>query len=80
MNNPTRPVFLLSMAALTSLPSHGADYSKRLRALDPSIRTKSSGEWTNATDKVAIELTSFDLVSGQLQGKEWPSLGQPWQC
>jgi hypothetical protein len=64
------------MAALTSLPSHGADYSKRLQALDPSIRTKSIGKCANATAKVVIELTFFDLVSGQLKGKEWPSLGQ----
>ena len=76
MNNPTRLALLLSMAAATSLPSYAVDYSKRLQALDPAIRTKLVGKWTNATDKVVIEITSIDLVSGQLKGKEWPTTGQ----
>ena len=56
--------------------SRGADYTKRIQALDPAIQKKLIGKWTNPSDKVVIEIVSIDLVSGQIKGKEWPTTGQ----
>jgi hypothetical protein len=54
----------------------GVDYSKRVAPLDPSVRTRLIGRWTNPVDHVLIEFTSIDLESGQIRGKEWPTTGQ----
>lgn len=62
--------FLLSLGSATS-----ADYTKRLVALDPSIEAALIGKWTNPVDHVIIELTSVDLKSGEIKGKEWPTSG-----
>jgi hypothetical protein len=52
------------------------DYAKRALALDPGLRAKLIGKWTNPSDKVVIEIVSVDLVSGSIVGKEWPTTGQ----
>ncbi|HZP68063.1 MAG TPA: hypothetical protein VFB32_17300 [Rudaea sp.] len=52
------------------------DYAKRAQKLDPSLKSKLLGKWTNPIDKVVIELVSLDLESGLLKGKEWPTTGQ----
>ena len=56
--------------------SRGADYTKRVQALDPGIQKKLIGKWTNPVDQLVIEIVSIDLASGQIKGKEWPTTGQ----
>jgi hypothetical protein len=51
------------------------DYSKRLQALDPSIKTQLLGRWTNPVDRVIIEIASVDLTSGAIRGTEWAQTG-----
>jgi hypothetical protein len=63
------------VALLGGSDASGADYSKRAQALDPSIRTRLIGRWTNPVDRVVVEFTSIDLESGQVRGKEWPTTG-----
>jgi hypothetical protein len=68
---------LLSLGAC--LCAHSAvaiDYSKRAQPLDASIKARLVGKWTNPVDRVIIEITSVDLESGQISGKEWPTTGQ----
>jgi hypothetical protein len=68
---------LITLASLSAPLSWSApDYSKRAQALDPAIRAKLIGKWTNPVDQLVIEIVSIDLVSGQLKGKEWPTTGQ----
>ena len=52
-----------------------ATYGKRAQVLDASISAKLIGKWTNPIDRVVIQITSVDLASGQLKGKEWPTTG-----
>ena len=69
-------VWALSLTVCSSAASAGGpDYGKRAQALDPSLRIQLVGKWTNPVDSVVIEITSVDLVSGQLRGKEWPTTG-----
>ena len=75
MRFPALFALITGLAALAVQPSWAADYSKRIQLLDPSIRLKLIGKWTNPVDKVVIEITSIDLASGQLKGKEWPTTG-----
>ena len=70
-------------AALMWAPAIGADIaktgvddSKRVIALDPSVKTRLIGKWTNPVDHVFIDIPSIDLESGQIRGKEWPTTGQ----
>jgi avidin family protein len=68
---------LLCVAVLMDFgAASAADYTKRVQSLDESIRTKLVGKWTNPVDKVVIEISSVDLASGQIKGKEWPTTGQ----
>ncbi|HWX34545.1 MAG TPA: avidin/streptavidin family protein [Steroidobacteraceae bacterium] len=66
----------IALSGIWSGDSLAIDYSKRIQPLDSAILTKLIGKWTNPVDKVVIEITSVDLVSGLLKGKEWPSTGQ----
>lgn len=53
----------------------GPDYSQRLVALDRSLPSTLIGKWTNPVDHVIIEVTSVDLKSGEIKGREWPTTG-----
>jgi hypothetical protein len=64
------------VALLSGHAACGADYTKRAQALDPSIKARLMGRWTNPVDHVVVEFTSIDLESGQIRGKEWPTTGQ----
>jgi hypothetical protein len=66
----------IALSGIWSSDSLAIDYSKRIQPLDSAILSKLIGKWTNPVDKVVIEITSVDLASGQLKGKEWPSTGQ----
>jgi hypothetical protein len=66
---------LLTLTALGSQHSWGADYTKRIMALDPGIQKKLIGKWTNPVDHLVIEIASLDLASGQLKGKVLPTTG-----
>jgi len=77
MSKITIAALLTCIALMGSVSaSASADYSKRAQALDPSIRAKLIGKWTNPVDKVVIEITSVDLSSGTIKGREWPTTGQ----
>lgn len=70
------PIAALILAlAMASGRAGGADYSKRARALDDSIRKSLLGKWTNPVDQVVVEITSVDPASGQIRGEEWPTSG-----
>jgi len=56
-------------------PGKSPDYSKRSQVLDASIQAKLLGKWTNPGDKVIIEITSIDLVSGRIEGRVSPTTG-----
>ena len=51
------------------------DYSKRAQPLDAALATRLVGKWTNPVDKLVIEISSVDLVSGQLRGTVSPTTG-----
>jgi hypothetical protein len=74
-----RTIFALSAAIALwttgALNTEAADYSQRLVALDPALKTALIGKWTNPVDHVVIEITDIDLTSGKLTGKEWPTSG-----
>jgi hypothetical protein len=75
----TRLFMILLALGAAVLSVHAAvaiDYSKRAQPLDVSIKTRLLGKWTNPVDRVVIEITSVDLESGQIRGKEWPTTGQ----
>jgi hypothetical protein len=72
---PSVPM-LCSLALVAVVCASAADYGKRAQALDPSIRVRLVGKWTNPVDKVVIEIASVDLVSGKITGSEWPTTGQ----
>ena len=55
--------------------SSAADYTKRAQPLDASIQAKLVGKWTNPVDRIVVEITSVDLASGQLRGREWATSG-----
>lgn len=73
------PVFLVaivfSFAVFAGRRAPGADYSKRAQALDPSLRTRLIGKWTNSVDHVIVEIDALNLNSGRITGKEWPTSG-----
>jgi hypothetical protein len=58
----------------SNLPST-PDYSKRAQRLDASLEGKLKGKWSNPVDRVIIEISSVDLVSGQIRGSEWAQTG-----
>ena len=51
------------------------DYGKRALALDPAVKARLLGKWTNPVDGLVIEISSVDLVSGQIRGKVSPTSG-----
>jgi len=51
------------------------DYGKRLQVLDPSLKPRLLGRWTNPVDHLIIEISSIDLTSGQIRGKVSPTSG-----
>jgi hypothetical protein len=64
-----------SAKALDATASPPVDYTKRLQTLDPSVKAKLVGRWTNDVDKVVVEISSVDLASGALKGKVSPTSG-----
>jgi hypothetical protein len=56
-------------------PGQAPDYSKRLTPLDPSLKARLIGKWTNPVDHLVIEITDIDLVSGALHGSVSPTTG-----
>jgi Avidin family len=68
-------VAALSLMACGGATAGGPDYGKRAQALDPSLRNRLVGKWTNPVDSVVVEITLVDLTSGRIQGKEWPTTG-----
>jgi hypothetical protein len=58
---------------LGAAAASAADYSKRARPIDPSIRTALLGKWTNPVDGLVVDIQAIDPVTGELRGKEWPS-------
>jgi hypothetical protein len=68
--------FGLTLYLMQSGDASAVDYSKRIQPLDQAILNRLVGKWTNPLDRVVIEITSVDLASGRLQGKEWPTTGQ----
>jgi hypothetical protein len=75
MKMKTLLVLGIALTGIWSSESLAIDYSKRIQPLDSAILAKLVGKWTNPVDKVVIEITSVDLVTGQLKGKEWPTTG-----
>jgi hypothetical protein len=53
----------------------GPDYGKRLQALEPALKARLLGRWTNPVDGLVIEISSVDLGSGQIRGKVSPTSG-----
>jgi len=51
------------------------DYGKRIQVLDPSLKPRLLGRWTNPVDNLVIEISSIDLGSGQIRGKVSPTTG-----
>lgn len=51
------------------------DYGKRAQTLDPAIKSRLLGKWTNPVDAVVIEISSIDLASGQIRGRVSPTSG-----
>jgi len=65
----------IALTGIWGSKSLAVDYSKRIQPLDSAILARLVGKWTNPVDKVVIEITSVDLATGQLKGKEWPTTG-----
>jgi hypothetical protein len=71
-----RAVLSVLAAGLLCAPAVAApDYGKRVQILEPSLKPRLLGKWTNPVDKVVIEISSVDLVSGQIKGKVLPTTG-----
>ena len=71
-----RAIFSVLTAGLACAPLLAApDYGKRLQILEPSLKSRLLGKWTNPVDKVVIEISSIDLTSGQIRGKVLPTTG-----
>src|SRR5579871_6708577 len=81
-DRPQRPPMLraipplLAAAALFSAAALAApDYTKRAQALEPAVKTRLLGRWTNPVDGLIIEISAVDLASGQIRGKLSPTSG-----
>lgn len=68
-------LFMLALALLSSAAPAAPDYGKRAQALEPAMRSRLLGRWTNPVDGLVIEITSIDLTSGQIRGKVSPTSG-----
>jgi hypothetical protein len=73
---PIRIAACAGMLALAAPAGATPDYAKRGAPLDPALAQMLIGKWTNPVDKVVIEITAVDPVSGKIAGKEWPTTGQ----
>ena len=51
------------------------DYGKRIQVLEPSLKSRLIGKWTNPVDNLVIEISSIDLTSGEIRGKVSPTSG-----
>jgi hypothetical protein len=51
------------------------DYGKRSQTLDPALKGRLIGRWQNPVDRVIVEISSVDLVSGEIRGKVQPTTG-----
>ncbi len=63
-----RSSYLLAAVAVASMSR--ADPARRASQLDPSLQTRLVGRWTNPVDHVIVEISSIDLATGRLAGKE----------
>lgn len=68
-------VCLLALGLSCSGAVAAPDYSKRAQALEPGVRARLLGRWTNPVDELIIEIASVDLISGQIRGKLSPTTG-----
>jgi hypothetical protein len=76
VRKPASSILGAAAALTAALPAAAApDYAKRAQPIDPAIVSQLVGHWTNSVDKTMIEITSVDLASGALRGKEWPTTG-----
>lgn len=68
-------LFMLALALLCGAAPAAPDYGKRAQALEPAMKSKLLGRWTNPVDGLVIEITSIDLISGEIRGKVSPTSG-----
>ena len=68
-------LYFVALSLLCSAASAAPDYGKRAVTLDPTVRSRLLGRWTNPVDGLIIEISSVDLVSGQIHGKVSPTTG-----
>ena len=68
-------LLLLGSGLLCAAAIAAPDYGKRAQVLDPSIKARLLGKWTNPVDGLVIEISSLDLVSGQIRGSVSPTSG-----
>jgi hypothetical protein len=66
---------ILALSLLGGAVLAGPDYGKRALALEPPIKSRLLGRWTNPVDGLIIEISWIDLSSGQIRGKVTPTSG-----
>jgi len=66
---------ILCLSLLSSVALAAPDYGKRALALEPAMKSRLLGRWTNPVDGLVIEISSIDLISGQIRGKVSPTSG-----
>ena len=66
---------LVGAAVACAVALAAPDYGKRALAIDPELKSRLIGRWTNPVDALIIEITSVDLVSGQIRGRVSPTSG-----
>ena len=68
-------VSMLALNLLSGAALAAPDYGKRAQALEPAIKSRLLGRWTNPVDGLIIEISSIDLISGQIRGRVSPTSG-----
>jgi hypothetical protein len=66
---------LLGTGLLCATAAAAPDYGKRAQTLEPALKTRLLGRWSNPVDGLIIEISSIDLVSGEIRGKVSPTSG-----
>jgi len=66
---------LLAAGLLCATALGAPDYAKRAQLLEPAVRSRLLGRWTNPVDGLIIEITFVDLASGQIRGRLSPTSG-----
>jgi hypothetical protein len=66
---------MLTLSLLSGAVLAAPDYGKRAQVLEPGMKSRLLGRWTNPVDALIIEISSIDLVSGQIRGKVTPTTG-----